>query len=101
MTQHGTQFKRSINPKPDSTRWLRGSGAFVNTYREDEAIHSLQDYLLLPFDNVQIYVRRRACCLPLSAVDLHCHIEASRDPSETKSEISCTNSFVTSLIRAE
>jgi hypothetical protein len=34
MTQHGTQFKRSINPKADLTTWIRGSRTFVKYPQE-------------------------------------------------------------------
>jgi hypothetical protein len=45
----------------------------------------------MPFDDSLVYMYRFIACLVFSTVSLENHMEASGDPSETKSEISCTN----------
>ena len=45
----------------------------------------------MPFNDSLVYAYRFIACLVFSTVSLENHMEASGDPSETKSEISCTN----------
>jgi hypothetical protein len=47
----------------------------------------------MPFDDSLVYVYRFIAGLVFSTVSLENHMEASGDPSETKSEISCANSL--------
>lgn len=48
-------------------------------------------YGLIPFCDSLIYVYEFVAYLAFSTVSLDYHMEASGDPSEAKSEISCAN----------
>jgi hypothetical protein len=75
--------------------WLAWPTVFLNICRKDRLKDNLQKNVLVPFDDSLVYVDRFIAGLVFSAVSLELknHMKASRDPSETKSEISCANSL--------
>jgi hypothetical protein len=52
---------------------------------------NLQKNALMPFNDSLVYAYGFSACLIFSTVSLENHMEASGDPSETKSEITCAN----------
>jgi hypothetical protein len=74
-------------------RWLAWPKIFFDNCRKDGVKGNLQKYRLVPFDASLIYVYGFVARLEFSTVGLYYHMEASGDPSETKSEISCANSL--------
>jgi hypothetical protein len=64
---------------------------FSKTFRKDGVNDDLQKDALVPLDDNLIYVCGCVTCLEFSTVGLYCYIEASGDPSEAKSEITCVN----------
>jgi hypothetical protein len=101
VAEHGTQFKRYIHADPDYRRCLALPRVFLITYRKDEVKDHLQKYAVVPFDNSLIYVYGFIARLAISTASLYYYMEASRNPSETMSEISCANGLGKSSIRAE
>jgi len=97
MTKHGSQFKRGINAETSFARWFKWPKVLLNFGRKNGAMKNLQNYPFIPFDNVRIYVYRFVGCLPFSIFGLYCDVEASWDPSKTKSKISRTNALVKAI----
>jgi hypothetical protein len=91
VTVHGTWFKRGIHAELNYRRWLARPRVFLNTSRKDRIKGNLQRYAHVPFYDSLIYLYSFVACLEFSTVNLYRYMEASGDPSEAKSEISCVN----------
>ena len=55
---------------------------------------NLQDYTLIPLEDIQTNVYTFAACLPLDTIDLHLDIKSSRNSLEAKGQTSRLNGFV-------
>jgi hypothetical protein len=91
VTEHGAQFKRGIHADPNFRRWLAWPKIILNNCKKDGIRDNLQENALVPFNDSLVYAYSFIACLVFSTVNLENHMEASGDPSETKSEISRTN----------
>jgi hypothetical protein len=58
---------------------------------------NLQDYPLIPFEDVKVNMHRFVGCLPLDIVGKYFDVEASWNASETKGKIDCTNGFMPAI----
>jgi hypothetical protein len=60
-------------------------------------VDNLQNYPLIPFEDVKVNMYGFVGCLPLDIVGKYFDIEASWNASETKGKINYTNGFVTAI----
>jgi hypothetical protein len=91
VTEPGAQFKRGIHADPNFRRWLAWPKIILNNCKNNGVEDNLQKNALVPFNDSLVYAYRFIACLVFNTVSLENEMEASGDPSETKSEINCAN----------